>query len=49
MFVSLPTGELLEKKQLTLTLLQMQPVIICQVMSFLGKASFSASGHAQLC
>ena len=46
--VSLPTDKLLEIQQLTLSLLQMQPVTVCLVMSFSGKANFYASRHAQL-
>ena len=35
-------------QQLALSLLQTQPVTVCRVMSFLGKANFCAYGHSQL-
>ena len=48
MSVSLPPVKLANIQQLALYLLQTQPVTVCLVMSFLGKASFCASGHSQL-
>ena len=48
MSVSLHPDKLADIQQFALTLLQTQPVTICQVMSFLGKANFSANGHSQL-
>ena len=48
MSVSLPPDKLADIQQLALYLLQTQPVIVCQVMSFLGEAIFCASSHSQL-
>ena len=48
MSVSLPPDKLADIQQLALSLLQTQPVTVCQVMSFLGKANFCANGHSQL-
>ena len=48
MSLSLPPDKLADIQQLALSLLQTQPVTVCLVMSFLGKANFSASGHSQL-
>ena len=48
MSVSLPPDKLADIQQLALSLLKTQPVIVHQVMSFLGKATFCASGHSQL-
>ena len=48
MSVSLPPGELADIHQLALALFHTQPVTACQVMSFLDKANFCASGHSQL-
>ena len=36
-------------QQLALAFLQTQPVTVCQVMSFLGKAIFCANDHSQPC
>ena len=46
--LSLPPGKLADIQQLSLSLLQTQPVKVCRVISFLGKANFGASGHSQL-
>ena len=35
-------------QQLALSMLQAHPVTVCQIMFFLGKADFCASGHSQL-
>ena len=48
MSVSLPPDKLADIQQLTLSLLHTQPITVCWVMSFLGKANFCASGHSQL-
>ena len=48
MSVSLPPDKLPDIQQLALSLLQVQPITVCQVMSFLGKANFCANGHSQL-
>ena len=48
MSVSLPPDKVADIQQLTLSLVQPQPVTVCRVMSFLGKANFSANGHSQL-
>ena len=48
MSVSLPPDELAGIQQLALPFLLTQPVSVQQVLSFLGKANFCASGHSQL-
>ena len=48
MSVSLSPDTLADIQQLALSLLQTQPVTVCQVMSLLGKANFCANGHSQL-
>ena len=48
MSVSLPSDKLADIQQLALYLLQTQPVAVCQVMSFLGKVNFCASGNSQM-
>ena len=48
MLVSLPPDKLAYIQQLSLSLLQTQPVTVHQMMSFLGKAYFCANGHSQL-
>ena len=47
--VSLPLDKLTEIQHLAHSLLQMEPVTVHQVMSFLGKITFCGNGHAQLC
>ena len=47
MSVYLPPDKLAEIQQFVLSLLQTQPVIVHQVMSFLGKANFCVSGQSQ--
>ena len=49
MCLSLPSHKPLQIQQLSHWLLQIQPVTVCQVVSFLGKTNFCASGDAQLC
>ena len=46
MSASLPPDKLADIQQLSLSLLQTQCGIVCQVMSFLGKANFCASGYS---
>ena len=46
--VSLPPDKLVDIQQLALSLLQTQPVMVCSVMSFLGKSNFCDNGHSQL-
>ena len=46
--VSLPPDKLADIQQLALSLLQTQPVTVCQVMYFLGKTTFCANGHSYL-
>ena len=46
--VSLLPDKLADIQQLALSLLQTQPVMVCWVMPFLGKANFCANGHSQL-
>ena len=48
MCVFMPSDKLDEIWQLAHSLLQTQPVTVCEVMSFLGKAIFYDSGHSQL-
>ena len=48
MSVSLPPDKIADIQQLTLSLLQTQPITVHQVMSFLAKANFCANGHSQL-
>ena len=48
MSVSLPPDKVADIQQLALSFLQMQPVMVCQVISFLGKANFCAHGHSQI-
>ena len=48
MSVSLSSDKLLKIWQLATSLLQTQSVTVHQIMSFLGKTSFCASGNAQL-
>ena len=48
MSISLPPDKLADIQQLAFSLLQTQPVTVCQVRSFLGKANFCANGHTQL-
>ena len=47
MSVSLPSDKLWDIEQLAQALLQSQPVMVWQVMSFLGKTALHANGHAQ--
>ena len=47
MSVSLASEKLLEIQQLAYSLLERQPVTLNEVMSFLGKTTFCANGHAQ--
>ena len=49
MSISLPSDKLTETNQLAHTLLQRQPITVHQVMSFLGKSTLCANGHAQHC
>ena len=49
MSVSFLSDKLLQIQQLAHPLLQMQPVTVHQVISSLGKTTFCANGHAQLC
>ena len=46
--VSLPPDKLADIQQLTLSFLQAQPVIFCQIISFLGKANVCANDHSQM-
>ena len=46
--VSVPPDNLADIQQLALSLLQTQPVTVCQVMSFFGKANLWTKGHFQL-
>ena len=48
MSVFLKADKILEIPQLALSLMQMQPVTVCEVMSFLGMTNFNVSGHQQL-
>ena len=48
MSVSLPPDKLADIQQLSLSLLQTQPVTVCWLMFFLGKANFCTNGHSQL-
>ena len=48
MWVSLSSHTWSEIWLLVHSLLQTQPVTVCQVMSFLGKANFYANEHSQL-
>ena len=48
MSVSLSADKLADIQQLAVSLLQTQHAIVCQAMSFLGKADFSTNGHLQL-
>ena len=48
MSVSLPLDKLAETQQLALALLWTPHVMVCKVMSFLGKANFCTNGHSQL-
>ena len=48
MHISLPSDNFDEIQWLAHSLLQTQPVMVCQVMSFLGKAKFCTNGHSQL-
>ena len=47
MSVSLPPDRLADIQQLALSLLQTPHVIVCKVMSFLGKANICTNGHSQ--
>ena len=49
MSISLPCDKHFEIQQLALSMLQTQPVTVHHVKSFLGKTSFCAKGHVQLC
>ena len=49
MSISLPSDKLLEIQHLSPFLLLRHPVIACQIMSFLGKTTFCANRHVQLC
>ena len=46
--VSLPPDKLADMQHLAHSLLQSQHVMVCRVMSFLGKANFCTNGHSQL-
>ena len=46
--VSLSPYKLADIQQLALPLLQIQPITVHQVIPFLGKAKFCATGHSQL-
>ena len=48
MSVYFPSDKLADIQQLALSLLQTQPVTVCRVMYFLGKANLCANGHSQL-
>ena len=48
MTVSLPPDKYADIQRLALSLLQTQPVTVCWVMSFLGRANFCANGDSQL-
>ena len=48
MSVSLPPDKLADIQQLPLYLWQTQPVTVCRVMSFLGKANCCANSHSKL-
>ena len=48
MSVSLPPDKLADIQQLALSLLHTPHVMVCKVMSFLGKANFCINGHSQL-
>ena len=48
MLVSQTSDKLLEIQQFAHSLLQMQSVTFCQVISFLGKNTFCANGHAKI-
>ena len=48
MSVSLQSERLLEIKQLAHFLYQQQPITVHEVLPFLGKTNFCASGHPQL-
>ena len=48
MTVSLPPDKLTDIHQLALFLLHSQPVTVCRVSSFLGKANSCTNGHSQL-
>ena len=43
------SAKLLKIQYLAHSLLWTQPILVCQVISFLGKANFCANRHAQLC
>ena len=47
MSISLPPDKLADIQQLALSLLCTPHVIVCKVMSFLGKANFCTNGHSQ--
>ena len=47
--VSLPSDKHIEIQHLAHALLQGQPITVHKVMSVLGKTTFHANGHAQLC
>ena len=47
--ISLPSAKLNEIQQLAHSLLNWQPVTGHQVVSFMGRTTFCANGHAQLC
>ena len=46
--IYIPHDKLADIQQLAFSLLQNQHVIVCRVMSFLGKANFCTSGHSKL-
>ena len=48
MSISLPPDKLADIQQLALSLLHTPHVMVCKVMSFLGKANFCINGHSQL-
>ena len=48
MSVSLPPDKLADIQRLARSLLWMQHVTVCMVMSFLGKTNFCTNGHSQL-
>ena len=48
MLVSLPPDKLADIQQLALSLLCTPHVIVCKVMSSLGKAIFCTNGHSRL-
>ena len=49
MSVSLPADKLIEIQQFAHALLQRQPIMVCPMISLLGKTTFYATGYVQLC